>query len=109
MVRENRDSDDRKRFTQEIDSNFSVQASAGAGKTTLLIARVRYLAQQKPEELQRLVLVTYTNRAANEIRQRLRSQLLDDFPQGIPPLILQGMSRMFIGTIHRFCLQIIQD
>ncbi len=109
MPRGNRDSDDRRRFTQEIDSNFSVQASAGAGKTTLLIARVRYLAQQKPEELQRLVLVTYTNRAANEIRQRLRSQLLDDFPQGIPPLILQGMSRMFIGTIHRFCLQIIQD
>ena len=109
MRGENRDSQERLRFTQEIDSNLSVQASAGAGKTTLLIARVRYLAQHKPEELQRLVLVTYTNRAANEIRQRLRSQLLEDFPKGIPPSILQGMSRMFIGTIHRFCLQIIQD
>ena len=109
MSRETGDSGDRQRFTEEIDSNFSVQASAGAGKTTLLIARVRHLTQTRPEELQRLVLVTYTNRAANEIRQRLRSQLLDDYPQGIPPVILQGMSRMFIGTIHRFCLQIIQD
>jgi ATP-dependent exoDNAse (exonuclease V) beta subunit len=105
----NSDARDRQRFIEEIDSNFSVQASAGAGKTTLLIARVRHLARHSPDDLQRLVLVTYTNRAANEIRQRLRSQLLEDHPQGIPPQILQGMSRMFIGTIHRFCLQIIQD
>ncbi|MES2307962.1 MAG: UvrD-helicase domain-containing protein [Verrucomicrobiota bacterium] len=109
MSLENSDALDRQRFIQEIDHNFSVQASAGAGKTTLLIARVRSLAHHFPEELQHLVLVTYTNRAANEIRQRLRSQLLEDYPRGIPPQILQGMSRMFIGTIHRFCLQIIQD
>lgn len=103
------DIQDRERFTHEWNQNFSVQASAGAGKTTLLVARVRSMAQQKPELLQQLVLLTYTNRAANEIRQRLRSELLEDHPRGIPPLILQGMSRMFIGTIHQFCLQIVRD
>ncbi len=99
----------RDRFIQELDLNFSVQASAGAGKTTTLVERVATLAQRHPERLASVVLVTYTNRAADEMRQRLRAKLLSASKGTLPPALAHGLSRMFIGTIHSFCMSLIQE
>ena len=100
---------DRLRFLQDLDSNFSVQAAAGTGKTTALVARIARIAQERPEALGKLVVVTYTHRAADEMRQRLRDSLLKLAPGSEGGLLWQGLSRLFIGTIHGFCLRLIGE
>jgi ATP-dependent exoDNAse (exonuclease V) beta subunit len=99
---------DRDIFLRELDANFSVQAAAGTGKTTALVARVAEIARRQPETLAKLVVVTYTHRAADEMRQRLREKLLK-MEAPADGSLWQGLSRMFIGTIHGFCLRLIGE
>lgn len=95
------------RFIQELDRNFSVQAAAGTGKTRALVDRITQAARTRPEIISDFVVVTYTNRAADEMRQRLRESILQESKNA--DVIIQGLSRMFIGTIHGFCLGLIQQ
>lgn len=79
-----------KKAAFEISGNTIVSASPGTGKTKTLIAR----AQKKLESIPKhksLALITYTNAAADEIASRLNTDDKD----------------IFIGTIHRFCLEFI--
>lgn len=73
-----RDESVRARFASELDRNFSVVASAGSGKTTGIIERILSIARSRDaaEILPRLVVVTFTNRAADEMQQRTRQALL---------------------------------
>jgi superfamily I DNA/RNA helicase len=74
----------------KLAENTIVSASPGTGKTKTLIAR----AQRKLEFIPKyksLALITYTNAAADEISSRLYST----------------DKNIFIGTIHRFCLEFI--
>lgn len=75
----------------ESPGNTLVCASPGSGKTKTLVAR----AQQKLESLpnrKSLALITYTNAGADEIASRL---------------VVNDHTNLFIGTIHRFCLEFI--
>src|SRR5712672_2586986 len=78
MVRPN-DEPARARFAHELDRNFSVVASAGSGKTTAITQRILSVARSPnaAEILPRLVVVTFTNRAADEMQQRARQIILD--------------------------------
>ena len=63
----------RERFADELDRNFSVVASAGSGKTAAIVQRVLSIARSpRSEILPRLVVVTFANRAADEMQQRTR-------------------------------------
>jgi len=73
----------------EIKGNTLVTASPGSGKTRTLIARAMYKLEDIPK-FKTLALITYTNAAADEISSRLINQ-----------------NNLFIGTIHRFCLDFI--
>ncbi|MFL6504384.1 MAG: UvrD-helicase domain-containing protein, partial [Candidatus Udaeobacter sp.] len=75
-----RDESVRARFARELDRNFSVVASAGSGKTTGIIKRILSTARSPnaAEILPRLVVVTFTNRAADEMQQRSRQALLEE-------------------------------
>ena len=98
----------RDRFTQELDRNFSVVASAGSGKTTAITQRVLSIARapQAVQMLPSLVVVTYANRAADEIQQRARQILLED---NLSPEAQTAFNRAFFGTIHSFCLKLLTD
>lgn len=50
-----------------------VNANVGSGKTTVLIAKVFYLYEQKKIPLENMVVLTFTNKAANEIKARIRA------------------------------------
>ena len=65
-------------FACELNRNFSVVASAGSGKTRAITNRVVQIAKSSLalEWLPQLVVVTYTNRAADEMQQRARQQIL---------------------------------
>ncbi|MEY2545190.1 MAG: CRISPR-associated exonuclease Cas4 [Verrucomicrobiota bacterium] len=98
------DQTQRERFAQELERNFSVIAAAGAGKTTAITDRIVEIARRKPEWLPRLVVVTFTNRAADEMQQRARQRI---FEARLPLETLTTFNRAFFGTIHSFCTKLL--
>ncbi|MDQ2919985.1 MAG: UvrD-helicase domain-containing protein, partial [Verrucomicrobiota bacterium] len=98
----------RDRFATELDRNFSVVASAGSGKTTAITQRVLSIARS-PDALKflpQLVVVTFGNRAADEMQQRARQILLEE---NLGTEIQSAFNRAFFGTIHAFCLKLLTD
>jgi ATP-dependent exoDNAse (exonuclease V) beta subunit len=103
------DGEARRLFACELDRNFSVVASAGSGKTRAITDRVVEMARS-PQALKRLpelVVVTYTNRAANEMQQRARQQILEDPTLSRRPELIEAFNRAFFGTIHSFCMKLL--
>ena len=98
----------RDRFARTLDRNFSVIAAAGSGKTRAVTDRIAQLAQARDAErlLPRLVVLTFANRAADEMQQRARAQILLGKPK---PEILAAFNRAWFGTIHAFCLKLLND
>ncbi|MCF0116423.1 MAG: UvrD-helicase domain-containing protein, partial [Bacilli bacterium] len=58
--------------------NFLVSASAGSGKTAVLTQRVFEIISQGKAKLNELLVLTFTNFAAQEMRQRIRDLLIDN-------------------------------
>jgi ATP-dependent exoDNAse (exonuclease V) beta subunit len=89
-----------------LDRNFSVVASAGSGKTRAITERILELARSGSgrESLPQLVVVTYTNRAADEMQQRTRQGILE---ARLPPEVIEAFNRAFFGTIHSFCMKLL--
>jgi len=101
------DAEARRRFSAELDANFSVIASAGSGKTRAITDRIVEIAQDRQlaaEWLPQLVVVTYTNRAADEMQQRTRQRILK---AGLPLETVEAFGRAFFGTIHAFCVKLL--
>jgi ATP-dependent helicase/nuclease subunit A len=100
----------RDRFTKTLDRNFSVVAAAGSGKTSAVTNRIAQIAQGKGAVtmLPRLVVLTFANRAADEMQQRAREQILRGKPPPRPE-ILAAFNRAWFGTIHAFCLKLLND
>ena len=99
----------RTRFITELDGNFSVLAPAGVGKTKALVDRVVEIATGDParaaEWLPQLVVVTYTNKAADEMYQRARNAIIEQ-RVGLP--VLTQFNHAFFGTLHSFCVRLLR-
>lgn len=108
MKTDPRDQAARDRFAQTLDRNFSVIAAAGSGKTRAVTDRIAQLAQATDavDRLPRLVVLTFANRAADEMQQRAREQILLAKPM---PQTLAAFNRAWFGTIHAFCLKLLND
>lgn len=74
-----------------------VLAGAGSGKTAVLTARIGWVTQKFGVPAERVLAVTFTNKAAAEMRQRLRTLVGDD-----------AVGRMWIGTFHSLCNKILR-
>ncbi|MDQ1237865.1 MAG: hypothetical protein QG577_49, partial [Thermodesulfobacteriota bacterium] len=105
----------RKAILEDLDKTMLVEAAAGTGKTTSMVARmVRLLATGRctPE---RIAAVTFTRKAAAELRLRFRAALKDRIEQHSPverEKIRQAILRSdscFIGTIHSFCAYLLRE
>src|SRR5450432_25137 len=96
----------RQRFARELDRNCSVIASAGSGKTRAITDRIVEIARSSHalERLPQLVVVTYTNRAADEMQQRTRQHILEG---GLSLEVIEAFNRAFFGTIHSFCVKLL--
>ena len=88
-------SPEQKEIVEAPDGHYLVVASAGSGKTRVLTERVRFLLEVRKIR-SRVLMLTFTNKAAEEMRQRLET---------IPEL----PDRAFIGTIHAFCQSILES
>lgn len=86
-----------------------VSAAAGSGKTSVLTERVLQLIEEG-EDIERMLIVTFTNLAAGEMRERIYKRL-QDASDGVPRLAVQAEKCVFadISTIHAFCGHVIRD
>src|SRR5262245_48779120 len=91
------------------EGNVLVMAAAGTGKTSTLVARVldRISREANPGSIDRIVLATFTEAAANEMRRRIRTALEEirrNRPEALfPAEQLARLDRASIGTLHSFC------
>ena len=84
------------------------EANAGTGKTRTLTDYILE-AVKSGMSLERICALTFTDKAANEMLDRLRSGVAELVSAGdLPPSQMQMAGKCFIGTIHAFCLQLVK-
>jgi DNA helicase-2/ATP-dependent DNA helicase PcrA len=90
-------STNQKQIVEHIDGALLVKAGPGSGKTRVLTERVKHLLTAKRRS--KVLALTFSNMAADEMRLRLETD----------PEVGEAIERVTIGTIHSFCLDIIQS
>ncbi len=92
------DQHERRRALEELETTFLVEAAAGSGKTTLLLGRIVNLVRGRRARLAEIAAVTFTEKAAADLRVRLRGELARaELHEALRELELAR-----IGTIHAF-------
>lgn len=68
--------DDEQRQVVLSDEDYSlVIAGAGAGKTTTIAAKVKYLVERKNVDAEKILVISFTNKAVNELREKINKNL----------------------------------
>ncbi len=78
---------------------IAVIAGPGTGKTYTLIEHIRYLIEEQQVDPNEITAVTFTNKAAGELRERLNKRLTNK----------RTARAVHIGTFHSICLALLQD
>lgn len=95
------------------DLNLMVEAGAGAGKTHLLVDRILNQIQHEVCEIQEIVAITFTRKAASEMKERLQKELVqrsEENPDSAPlKKAIENIHRMNVSTIHSFCGELIRS
>jgi ATP-dependent helicase/nuclease subunit A len=93
--------------------NVLVMAGAGTGKTKTLVARCLDCLDRERASLDELLIVTFTEAAAAEMRLRLRRELEKKISAAPDdehwPRQLALFDIAHIGTLHSFCLQLVRE
>jgi ATP-dependent helicase/nuclease subunit A len=98
-----------------LDRHISVTAGPGAGKTTVLVERYLHILRTQDVGVDQIVAITFTNRAANEMRGRLRRELdrllLSASPIDRPKWLRhkRTLDGAIINTIHGFCARLLRE
>jgi DNA helicase-2/ATP-dependent DNA helicase PcrA len=79
----------------DTEGALLVIAGAGSGKTRVLTSRIAYLVMEKGVSPYNIMAITFTNKAANEMKERLVS-------------IIGDVSGMWVSTIHSMCVKILR-
>lgn len=86
-----------KQAVMQTEGYVRVIAGAGSGKTRALTARYAYLVEELGVSPANILCITFTNKAAREIKIRLR-RLLGD-----------GIDTSFVSTLHSFCTRVLRE
>jgi ATP-dependent helicase/nuclease subunit A len=110
------DAESRRRIVEDLDTTFLVEAGAGSGKTTKLVERISALLALGKAEAPRIAAVTFTRKAAAELREKLQQNLEKRAAEDRDPAVrermraaVQDIGLAFIGTIHSFCARILRE
>jgi DNA helicase-2/ATP-dependent DNA helicase PcrA len=79
-----------------VDGQLLILAGAGSGKTRVLTYRIAYMLQERAIQPYNILAITFTNKAAQEMRDRVRS------------LIGDKADSMWISTFHSSCVKILR-
>jgi len=99
----------------EIKKHISVTAGPGSGKTTVLVERYVHILREHDLSIDQIVAITFTNRAANEMRERVRSELnvmlriARDDERRRWLNYKRTLDGAVITTIHGFCARMLRE
>lgn len=109
------DAEARRGIQEEFGATFFVEAAAGTGKTTALVGRIVGMIRVGAGTLDRIVAVTFTEKAAGEMKLRLRSEIEKARAKATPEersrldRALEELELARIGTIHAFCGDLLHE
>jgi len=95
--------------------NLLVAAAAGAGKTAVLVERIirKITNENDPVDIDKLLVVTFTNAAATEMRERIAEAISVSLDKNAGSKLLQKqlalLNKANITTIHSFCLEVVKN
>jgi len=109
------DAEARRAIREDLGATLVVEAAAGTGKTTEMIARIIAVIRSGASRLEQIVAVTFTEKAAGEMKLRLRTELerarqaaaSDDAVRLQAALGELEVAR--IGSIHSFCADLLRQ
>jgi ATP-dependent helicase/nuclease subunit A len=109
------DADARRAIREDLGETLIVEAAAGTGKTTEMIARLIAVLRTGATTLERIVAVTFTEKAAGEMKLRLRTEL-ERARQAAGGIERDRLERALgelevarIGSIHSFCADLLRE
>jgi ATP-dependent exoDNAse (exonuclease V) beta subunit len=109
------DAEARERIAKDLDATFIVEAAAGTGKTTALVNRIVRIITEGKAKISEIVAVTFTEKAAGELKLRLREKL--DKARLVAgaeertrlDAALTQLEEAHVGTIHAFCADLLRE
>jgi ATP-dependent helicase/nuclease subunit A len=107
----------RERIRNDLGTTLIIEAAAGTGKTTALVSRIIAVLTAGLTTLDRIVAVTFTEKAAGELKLRLRSAIeagrnradASEAERGRLDFALEKLEEARIGTIHAFCADLLRE
>ena len=115
MTTDSPDSAARHRILTDFNTTLFVEAAAGTGKTTVLVGRIVALVREGVTTLDRIVAVTFTEKAAGEMKLRLRTEIEHARQHAISTererleRALAELELARVGTIHAFCGDLLHE
>ena len=104
---------EQKKVVDTRNCNLLVAAAAGSGKTAVLVKRIIKKVTEEGQDIDRLLIVTFTNAAAAEMRERIGAAIEEALLFNPEDAHLQRQMLLLhnaqITTIHSFCLDIIKS
>lgn len=108
----------RARIRDDLATTLIIEAAAGTGKTTALVSRIVAVIARGLTTLNRIVAVTFTEKAAGELKLRLRAAIerarhdqvnFDQSSRSFLSASLAQLEEAHIGTIHSFCADLLRE
>lgn len=110
------DQEQRERAAGDLSQSYIIEAAAGTGKTTVLVTRIINLIREGEAGLEEVVAITFTEKAAAELKVKLRQELEGALSKRAEPEEYQRISgaisdleRMQVTTIHSFCGSLLRE
>ena len=104
---------EQKQAIYEKENNILVAAAAGSGKTAVLVERIINKVINDNIDIDKLLVVTFTNAAASEMRERILDAIYKKLEENPDSVNLQRqitlLNKASISTIHSFCLDVIRN
>ena len=104
---------EQKQAIYEKGNNILVAAAAGSGKTAVLVERIINKVINEDVDIDKILVVTFTNAAASEMRERILDAIYKKLEENPEDIKLQRqitlLNKASICTIHSFCLDVIRN
>ncbi|MBQ9915278.1 MAG: DNA helicase PcrA [Clostridia bacterium] len=96
MINLDRFNKEQKEAILSTEGPLLILAGAGSGKTTVVVNKIAYILEQKLALPWQILAITFTNKAANEMKERIEKMIGED------------ASSMWMGTFHSVCMRILR-